>query len=248
MSAAPARAAFHAGSRVIQFHPASCGCAGCGRPFGRENVGNQVTRRWMSTEAEQKKEGEAAKEEAKAESEQAEKEELITMAKHQEALKLKDAQIAEFKDRLIRQVAETENVRKRSEIERENATKYGTTKLAKSLLDVADNLELSLKAVEPYYQTVAEVAEPEEGAKNFKTLYEGLQLVNRVLEKAFEKSEIRKFESLGKPFDPNFHDGVFQFDDPTQEPHTVGNIMKEGYTIYERVLRPASVGTVRPRQ
>lgn len=255
---APAAAirSFHNG-RVVRFHPSGCGC-GCGSsPFAQATAGNQAARRWFGAAAEKSsaeqaeaakaeedaKEAEAQKEEAKQQAEQ-----IVTLAKHQEAIKVKDAMIAEYKDRLVRQVAETENVRRRAEVERENATKFGTTKLAKSLLDVADTLEISIKAVQPYYEKIAEVAELDEGNKNFKSLYEGLELTHRVLMKAFENNEIRKFESLNKPFDPNFHDGAFQIDHPDLPAHTIGHVMKEGYTIYERVLRAAVVGTVRPRE
>jgi len=150
--------------------------------------------------------------------------------------KEQESKASEYKDHLLRALAEQENIRARAATDVKNAKVYAVSSFAKDLLEVADTLSMAAKSV-------AEAVEQTNDPK-FKSLYEGVLMTEKVLLKVFNSVGVSKFESLGKTFDPNIHDGLFQYPDPSKEPGTVGQVMKEGYMIHERVLRPANVGTI----
>ena len=147
-----------------------------------------------------------------------------------------EAEIAELKDRFLRAVAETENVRRRAERDGEDARKYAISGFARDLLAVADNMHRTLAAV-------PEDARQEEGP--LSTLLEGVELTQRELMAAFERHGIRAIEPMGEKFDHNWHQAVVQLDDAEVEPGTVVQVMQVGYAIADRLLRPAMVAVAK---
>ena len=142
---------------------------------------------------------------------------------------------ASYKDRLLRTAADMENLRKRAEREKAEATLYAATNFARDMLSVADNMGRALAAVTP------EVREDVVAAN----LLAGVELTERELLNVFQRYGIRKVETVGAKFDPNFHQALFEV--PTSE-HPPGIVMQEmqsGFAIGERCLRPAMVGVAK---
>jgi molecular chaperone GrpE len=144
------------------------------------------------------------------------------------------AQAAEFKDRLLRTLAEMENLRRRTEREVTDARLYGIGSFARDVLVVADNMRRALDAVSPELRATAEA-----GAK---ALIEGVELTERELLKALEKNGVRQFTPRGEKFDPNFHQAMFEVPNPSVPAGFVVEVVQPGYMIGERMLRPALVG------
>ena len=141
---------------------------------------------------------------------------------------------AELKDRLLRTLAEMENLRRRTEREVADARTYGVTNFARDILAVADNMERALKALDDEIREKADAG--------VKALLDGVELTERELIKAMEKHGVKKLEPQGSKFDPNLHQAMFEIPDESVPAGTVVQVMQPGYTIGERVLRPALVG------
>jgi molecular chaperone GrpE len=141
---------------------------------------------------------------------------------------------AEFKDRLLRTLAEMENLRKRTEREVTDARLYGVASFARDLLGVADNMRRALDAVSPELRASAE--------PGVKALIDGVELTERELLKALEKNGVRQFSPRGEKFDPNVHQAMFEVPNPAVPAGSVVEVVAPGYMIGERVLRPAMVG------
>jgi len=141
---------------------------------------------------------------------------------------------ADLKDRLLRTLAEMENLRRRTEREVADARAYGVTSFARDILAVADNMERALKALDEEIRDKAEAG--------VKALLDGVELTERELIKVMEKHGVRKIEPQGQKFDPNLHQAMLEIPDASVPAGTVVQIMQPGYTIGERVLRPALVG------
>jgi molecular chaperone GrpE len=144
---------------------------------------------------------------------------------------------AELKDRLLRTLAEMENLRRRSEREVADARAYGIANFARDILAVADNMERALQALDA---EIREKAEP-----GVKALLDGVELTERELIKVMEKHGITRIEPLGQKFDPNRHQAIYEVPDASVPPGTVAKVVQPGYTIGERVLRPAMVGVAK---
>jgi molecular chaperone GrpE len=144
---------------------------------------------------------------------------------------------SEYKDKLLRTLAEMENLRRRTESEIADSRTYGISNFARDVLGVADNMARSLAAVGTELRENADAA--------LKGLLEGVELTERELLKALEKHGIRKLDPLGQKFDPNLHQAMFEIPDTTRPSGTVAQVMQDGYTIGERVLRPALVGVTK---
>ena len=137
----------------------------------------------------------------------------------------------QLKDRLMRAMAETENMRKRGERDRREAEAYGGTKLARDLLSVHDNLGRALESIDEDLR---------EGAK---ALVEGLDLTQRELLSVFEKHKIVKVDpAMGEKFDPKLHQAMFEAPVPNTVKGTVIQTMAPGFTIAGRLIRAAQVG------
>jgi molecular chaperone GrpE len=141
---------------------------------------------------------------------------------------------AEMKDRLLRTLAEMENLRKRTEREVADARLYGASSFARDVLAVADNMRRALDAVPPEARSGAEAG--------MKSLVEGVELTERELLKALEKNGVRQFTPQGEKFDPNVHQAMYEVPDASVPAGSIVQVVQPGYMIGERVLRPALVG------
>lgn len=142
-----------------------------------------------------------------------------------------------LKDRLLRLAAEMDNLRKRSEREKAEATLYAATNFARDLLSVADNMRRALDAVSPEQRDQAD--------EITKNLLSGVEVTERELLNVFQRYGIRKLETVGEKFDPNYHQAMFEVPTAEQPPGTVVQEMQAGYAIGERCLRPALVGVAK---
>merc|ERR1712232_210566 len=142
-------------------------------------------------------------------------------------------------DQLMRSLAEQENTRRIAKRDVQNAKQYAIKSFSKALLDSADNLERALAAVPE------EMRNDSENNQVLATLYEGIQMTEAGLNKAFEMNGLVKFGEIGEVFDPTKHEALFEFPDPDKEAGTIGQIMKPGFLLNDRVLRPAEVGVVK---
>jgi len=140
------------------------------------------------------------------------------------------AQAADFKDKLLRTLADMENLRKRTAREVADAELRGITAFARDMLGVADNMRRALDAVTPEVRNSAQ------------SLIEGVELTERELLKALEKNRVRQFSPQGEKFDPNLHQAIFEAPDAAVPAGHVVQVVQPGYKIGDRVLRPALVG------
>ena len=145
-----------------------------------------------------------------------------------------NAENAELKDKVLRGLADIENMRRRSEREAADARAYAVTAFARDLLTVADNLARALENLP------ADVRAAAEGP--VKTLVEGVDLTARDLQAVLSRHGVKKLEPEGEKFDPNFHQAMFEVPDETLPSGTVTQVVQTGWKIGERVLRPAMVG------
>ena len=146
-----------------------------------------------------------------------------------------EAELAEQKDRLLRALAETENVRRRAQREREDASKYAVTGFAKELLSAADNLRRALDSL------------PDADAKDERTrsLLAGVAATERELLGVFERHGIRRIDPIGERFDHNLHQAIFEAERPDQPSGTIVEVLQPGYVLHDRLLRPAMVGVAK---
>ena len=152
-------------------------------------------------------------------------------AKSWEAL---EKEIGDLKDRLLRAVAETENVRRRAERERSEALQYASSRFAKDILTVADNLRRALTSLEGGDR--ASLPEP------IQNLLTGVELTERELLSVFARHGIKPFDPSGQKFDAHLHEVMFEIPGTDQMPGTILQVVEVGYMIGERLLRPARVG------
>lgn len=142
-----------------------------------------------------------------------------------------EAENAQLKDRLMRAMAETENIRKRGERDRREAELYGGTKLARDLLSVHDNLGRALENLDDLLR------------ENNASLVEGLELTQRELLSVFEKHKILKVEpEIGDKFDAKQHQAMFEAPVPNTKKGHIIQVMANGFVIGDRLIRPAHVG------
>ncbi len=146
-------------------------------------------------------------------------------------------EVAELKDRLLRTLAEMENLRRRTEREVADANAYGIAAFARDTLGVADNIRRAIDALPPHARANADAGT--------KALIEGVELTEREFQKTLEKHGVRKFEPQGEKFDPNKHQAMFEVPDSELPPGSVAQVVQPGYMIRERVLRPALVAVVK---
>jgi molecular chaperone GrpE len=147
------------------------------------------------------------------------------------------AENASLKDKVLRTLAEMENLRRRTEKEVADAKAYGVTSLARDMLTFADNLRRALENVP------AEVREAADNA--LKAFVEGIELTERDFLSRLTRHGVRKLEPKGQKFDPNFHEALYEAHDETIPPGTVAHVVEEGFAIGDRVLRPAKVGVAK---
>jgi molecular chaperone GrpE len=144
---------------------------------------------------------------------------------------------AEYKDKLLRVLAEMENLRRRTDREIADTRAYGISNFARDIVAVADNMDRALGALD------AELREKADAGT--KALLDGVELTERELLKVLEKHGVKKFEPLGEKFDPNVHQAMFELPDASRPAGTVAQVVQPGYMIGERVLRPALVAVAK---
>ena len=148
-----------------------------------------------------------------------------------------EAELADTKDRLLRALAETENLRRRAMRDLEEAHKYAITNFARELLEVADNLSRALDAVPPRAREEIEF---------IKNLADGIAMTEKALLTSFERHQIAKVTpEIGARFDHNRHQAMFEVETTAQPAGTVAQVLQPGYTIADRLLRPALVGVAK---
>ena len=143
---------------------------------------------------------------------------------------------SEFKDKLLRTLAEMENLRKRTEREVAEARLYGNASFARDVLAVADNMQRALDAIDPALRA---------GDPKVTSLIEGVELTERELLKVLEKHGVKKFTPTGEKFDPNVHQAMYEVENREQPPGHVAQVIQSGYMLGDRVLRPALVAVVK---
>lgn len=145
-----------------------------------------------------------------------------------------EAELADTKDRLLRALAETENVRRRTQREREDALRYAAANFAKDLLSVADNLRRALESA------------PEAGDERTHNLLTGVAATERELLAAFERHGIKRLDPRpGDRFDHNLHEAMFEVENTGQPAGAVVQVLQPGYILHDRLLRPAMVGVAK---
>ena len=148
--------------------------------------------------------------------------------------KTPEEKILELEDKLARTFAEMENQRRRFEKEKEEAYEYGGFAFAKEALNLIDNLERS-----------RQILKNDNILKNTEALNKTLEhfdIINKDLISIFSKNNIKPIESLNKKLDPNFHQAMMEIEDDEKEPGTIIQVIQEGFTIKDRLLRPSLVG------
>jgi molecular chaperone GrpE len=144
---------------------------------------------------------------------------------------------ADYKDRLLRTLAEMENLRRRTEREVAETRLYSVASFARDIVAVADNMDRALQALDEELREKADAG--------IKALLDGVELTERELLKVLEKHGVRKFEPKGEKFDPNLHQAMYEVPDPSLPPGTIAQVVQAGYMIGERMLRPALVAVVK---
>lgn len=155
-------------------------------------------------------------------------------------LALLEAERDDLRDKLMRTLADMENLRRRTERDVADARTYAVTAFARDLLTAADNVRRALDSVP------AEVGQADDAtATALKSLVEGVELTERDLLKTLERHGVRRLEPEGAKFDPNMHQAMFELPNPDVPAGTVVQVLQTGYAIGERVLRPAMVGVAK---
>eukprot|EP00475_Leptophrys_vorax_P036381 TRINITY_DN6141_c0_g1_i1.p3 TRINITY_DN6141_c0_g1~~TRINITY_DN6141_c0_g1_i1.p3 ORF type:complete len:188 (+),score=16.34 TRINITY_DN6141_c0_g1_i1:453-1016(+) len=161
------------------------------------------------------------------------------------------AQTEALKERLLLAYADMENLRERSRREVESAKLFAVQGFAKGLADVADNLTRAAASVQPAGAAEGAGAEAAAAARDsdklLQSLLDGVVMVEKQLLQVFEQHGMRRYNPLGDAFDPNLHNAMFELADRGKQAGTIAHVLKVGYTLHGRVVRPADVGVVRPQ-
>jgi molecular chaperone GrpE len=144
-----------------------------------------------------------------------------------------DRELADTKDRLLRTLADMENLRKRTEREVADARAYGISAFARDILTVADNMHRAMAALDDELRAKAD--------SSVKALLDGLELTERELLNVLEKHGVKRIDPLRQKFDPNRHQAMYEVEDASVPAGSVVQVVQSGYLIGERVLRPALV-------
>jgi molecular chaperone GrpE len=145
------------------------------------------------------------------------------------------AELEELRNKMLYAQAETQNVRRRLEKEKLDASAYASSGFARDVLSVADNLARALSAIPPELR----------GDDRLKPLVTGIEMTNKELENVFQRNGITKIDAIGAKLDPNRHQAMIELERPDAEPGTIVEEMQAGYMIKDRLLRPALVGVAK---
>ena len=141
-------------------------------------------------------------------------------------------EISGLKDQRLRAIAELENFRKRAEKDQSDALKYGISNFAKEIINIRDNIE----------RAQSSISEEAKNNEAIKSVIEGIDLIAQSVVSTFEKIGIKKIESLNEKFDHNLHQAMMEIENGDLEPGTIVQELIPGYTLHDRLLRPAMVG------
>ena len=144
-----------------------------------------------------------------------------------------EQEVAELKDKLLRTLADMENLRRRSQKDRDDAAKFSAANFARDMLSVADNLRRAT-------ESIPEKGDPD--GTSVDALIEGIALTEKELISTLERHGIQKIEPMGEKFDPQFHEAMYEIPSTEAESGTVMQVVEVGYVIHDRLLRPAKVG------
>lgn len=193
--------------------------------------------------SDQRKSSASDQEEESGSDEDLSTEDLVKLvAEKEELLKGKNKEIETMKDKVLRTYAEMENVMDRTRREAENSKKFAIQSFAKGLLDVADNMGRASSVVKDSFAKMDTSKESTGAVPLLKTLLEGVEMTEKQLAEVFKKFGVEKYDPINEQFDPHRHNAVFQVPDPTKDPDTVAVVLKSGYMLHDRILRPAEVG------
>jgi molecular chaperone GrpE len=148
-------------------------------------------------------------------------------------------EVADLKDRLLRAAAEMENLRRRTEREMADARQYAVANFAREMLTVADNLKRAIAAVPP---------DARAGDAALSNLMDGVEATERGLEQTISKFGVKQVDALGQKFNPEVHQAMFEVETDAVPSGAVAEVIQPGYTIGERMLRPALVGVARAKK
>ncbi len=143
------------------------------------------------------------------------------------------SEVAALKDQLLRSLAEGENVRRRTERDKADMSKYAITNFARQIISVADNLTRAMGSVSE---------EARSNNEELNNLFIGIEMTEKELMNSFEQFNIKIVDSVGQKFDHHIHQAMFEIEDPDQPAGTVLQEMQKGYVLFDRLLRPAMVG------
>jgi molecular chaperone GrpE len=161
----------------------------------------------------------------------------VASAPEADPIAVLEAEKADLKDKMLRLMADMENLRRRTEREIADARTYAVANFARDMLNVADNVRRAIESVPE------EASKTAEGA--FKGLIDGIDLTERDLLKTLERHGVKRLDPEGQKFDPNLHQAMFEVPNPEVPSGTVVQVVQTGYVIGERVLRPALVGVAK---
>jgi molecular chaperone GrpE len=142
-----------------------------------------------------------------------------------------------LKDKVLRTMAEMENLRRRTEREVADAKSYGVTSFARDMLTFGDNLRRAIESVSPEERDAASPA--------LLSFVEGIELTERDFLSRLARHGVKKIDPQGQKFDPNMHEALFEVPDPSAVAGTVLQVVESGYAIGDRCLRPAKVGVAK---
>ena len=152
---------------------------------------------------------------------------------HEEEEEDLEATVADLNDKLLRALAETENIRRRAVRDKEDASKYAISNFARDMLALSDNLHRAMDSVDP---------ETRQKDAAVEQIMVGLEMTAREVNNAFERYGIKVIEAMGEKFDHNLHEALFEMDDASKPPGIVVQVVETGYVLKDRLLRPAKVG------
>ena len=209
------------------------------RALGKEGFGGGARARGFASEG--KPEDETTAEDESGEDAEGDGEGEDEVSRLRGELEEKDAKVADLTDRILRTMAEMENLRERTRRQAEDAKKFAIQGFCKDLLDVADNLDRAIATV-----TVDDDENDVEKVKTkLKSFHEGVVMTEKTLLSAFKKHGVTKFNPEGEDFDANSHMALFNVPIPEgsdAKAGTVAAVTKTGYSLHERVIRAAEVG------
>ena len=159
-------------------------------------------------------------------------EEETTNGKNESHLLKLEEELQSLRDEKLRLLAEMENIRKRSEKDKIDSIRYGSMNLAKEILSINDNLSRALESAKS----------EEKGSDSINNLIDGLIMVQKEFINILNKNGVEKIESMEKKFDHNFHQAVLEIETSDYEEGLVVQEIQSGYTMHDRLLRPAMVG------